>query len=164
VEFNIDNFAKILVIVVSLLITSGCSRVNIEPIDKNKIELDVLDAFKGLVKASESFDTDRYFEFFDKERFTGLNVDGTVWHSFENFEALISSGFPMVERNLSLEFINVKVTVISPTTAILVNEYKHSMLLKSGDIVEQSGGGTQVWYKSNNVWKLVSVSGSVASH
>lgn len=130
-----------------------------KPIDKN-IEQEVLAAFDGLVKAAESLDADGYFAFFDKERFSGLNADGTVWHSFNDLQTLISSGFPMIEKNISLEFKNVKVTVINVTTAILVNEYTQSILLKSGDVVKQSGGGTQVWSKSDGTWKLVSVSAS----
>jgi aspartokinase len=55
------------------------------------------------------------------------------------------------------------VTVINPSTAILVNEYKQTILLKNTDTVQQSGGGTQVWSKSENKWKLVSISASDAS-
>jgi hypothetical protein len=132
-------------------------------IDENNIELEVLNAFKGLVEASKSLDANRYFEYFDKEKFSGLNVDGTVWSSIEGLEALIFGGFPMVEKVTALEFNNVKVTVINQTTAILVNEYTQTMRLKSGDLVSQSGGGTQVWSNSSGAWKLVSVSASNAS-
>ena len=69
----------------------------------------------------------------------------------------------MVEKSVSLDFANVKVTVINPTTVILVNEYKQTMLLKSGGLVKQSGGGTQVWAKTNDSWKIVSVSASAAT-
>ena len=70
----------------------------------------------------------------------------------------------MIEKITSLEFKNVKVTVINPTTAILVNEYTQTILLKSGDTINQSDGGTQIWSKYNSEWKLVSVSASDASH
>ncbi|MBV1909794.1 MAG: nuclear transport factor 2 family protein [Kangiellaceae bacterium] len=132
-------------------------------VNNEQIESEVLEAFKDLSEAAESLDTERYFEFFDKEKFTGLNTDGSVWHSFDNLEVLILSGFPIIEQSISLEFNNVKVTVINPTTAILVNEYIHSILLKSGDEVQQLGGGTQVWSKTNGLWKLVSVSASESS-
>ena len=135
-----------------------------EPIDKNKIELEVRDTFKSLAEASRSLDSTRYIEHFDKEKFTGLNADGTVWHSINGLEALISAGFPLIEKVISLEFKNVKVTVINQTTAILVNEYTQTTLLKSGDTVMQSGGGTQVWSITNSAWKLVSVSASEADN
>lgn len=131
-------------------------------IDKNKIEVEILDVFNGLVQASKSLNSRKYFDYFDKEKFTGLNVDGTVWHSIQSLEAMISSGFAMTEKITSLEFKNVKVTVINSTIAILVNEYTQSMQLKSGDVVTLSGGGTQVWSNSNKVWKLVSISASQA--
>ena len=161
-ELNINYLLKLLFIA-SLITLSGCSTENMEYVDKNKLEAEVLDTFNGLVKASKSLDPNKYFEYFNKEKFTGLNADGTVWHCIENLETLIFSGFPMVERVTSLEFKNVKVTLINSTTAILVNEYTQSMLLKSGDTVNQSGGGTQVWSKFNGDWKLVSVSASEAS-
>ncbi|MEW6991675.1 nuclear transport factor 2 family protein [Colwelliaceae bacterium 6441] len=132
--------------------------------DKQRIEKEVLLAFNGLVDASKSLEAKRYFEYFDKEKFTGLNADGTVWHSIQELETMITQGFSMVEKVTALEFKNVKVTVISSDTAILVNEYIQSTFLKTGDIVKGAGGGTQVWVKSNNVWKLVSVSASAAGH
>ncbi len=122
-----------------------------------------MDAFRGLVDASEALDPDRYFEFVNKEKFTGLSADGKAWHSVKDLEQVVISGFPMVERIVSLEFSNVKVTVIDDSTAILVNEYKQTILLKNTSIVKQSGGGTQVWSKSGAQWKLVSISASDSS-
>ena len=129
----------------------------------NQIEAEVLDAFDGLVEASKALDPSRYMAFIDAEKFTGLSADGTVWHSTKDLEALISSGFPMIEEITSLEFRNVKVTVINPTTAILVNEFKQTILLKDKNVIEQAGGGTQVWSKAGSAWKLVSISASDAS-
>lgn len=135
-----------------------------KPENFRKVETEVLDAFKGLVDASTALDASRYFEYFDKVKFTGLNADGKVWHSIKDLEDLIVPGFSAVEKSISLEFFNVKVTVINSTTAILVNEFKQTILLKNGNVVEQSGGGTQVWSRSESAWKLVSVSASNASH
>ncbi|MBY0574272.1 MAG: nuclear transport factor 2 family protein [Undibacterium sp.] len=138
--------------------------MNIESADTNQIEAEVRVAFEGLVQASTALDSNRYFDYFDKNKFTGLNADGTVWHSIQALEKIIYAGFPLVDKITSLEFKNVKVTVINPSTAILVNEFTQSILLKSGDTVKQSGGGTQVWVKTNGAWKLVSVSASDARH
>lgn len=150
--------------VFALLNANGCGAMDMRIVNSKKIEMEVLGAFKGLVEASKSLDSSRYFEYFDKEKFSGLGADGKVWHSTKILEKIILSGFPVVERIISLEFSNVKVTVINETTAILVNEYKQTILLKDGNIVKQSGGGTQVWSKSENAWKLVSISASEASH
>lgn len=129
----------------------------------DQIEAEIIGAFRGLVDASEALDSSRYFEYIDKDKFTGLSADGKAWHTFKDLENVISIGFQMVERIIFLEFSNVKVTVINPSTAILVNEYKQTILLKNTDTVQQSGGGTQVWSKSENAWKLVSISASDAS-
>lgn len=124
------------------------------------IESEVHQAFLGLVDASNALDVERYFSYFDKEKFTGLNADGTVWRSIKDLEMLIVPGFAAVKSINSLEFSNVKITTINQTTAILVNEYKQRIELKNGDIIEDAGGGTQVWSKTSGVWKLVSVSAS----
>lgn len=137
--------------------------MNIRSTNTNQIEAEVIDAFRGLVEASKALDSCRYFEYIDKDKFTGLSADGRAWHSIKDLEDVILSGFPMVDRVISLEFFNVKVTVINPSTAILVNEYKQTILLRNKNIVKQSGGGTQVWSKSENAWKLVSISASDAS-
>lgn len=161
-EFKIKNILKITGFIISFIVAAGCTEKNMDLTNSTKIEIEseVHDAFNGLVEASKSFDSDRYLEYFDKEKFSGLNADGTVWHSMKDFEALIRHGFSMVEKSESLEFYNVKITVINQTTAILVNEYKDSVQLKNGELFQQAGGGIQVWSKSNGTWKLVSVSAS----
>lgn len=128
-----------------------------------QIEAEVIDAFRELVDASEALDPSRYFEYIDQDKFTGLSADGKAWHTFKDLENVISTGFQTVERIISLEFANVKVTVINPSTAILVNEYKQTLLLKNAETAQQSGGGMQVWSKSENAWKLVGISASDVS-
>jgi hypothetical protein len=128
-----------------------------------QIEAEVLNAFEGLVEASRALDADRYFAYFDRAKFTGLSADGKVWQSIKNLEDVIGPGFAAVDKIFSLEFFNVKVTVISQTTAILVNEYKQTILLKDKSLVKQAGGGTQVWFRGEDAWKLVSISSSDAS-
>ena len=128
----------------------------------DQVTADVLDAFQGLVQASKALDAHRYFAYIDTGRFTGLSAEGKAWHGFKDLEQLILAGFQAVERITSLEFSNVKVTVIDPSLAILVNEYEQTLLLKSGDVVKQAGGGTQVWSRTGDAWKLVSISASDA--
>lgn len=136
---------------------------NVEPLSKQQ-EASIIKAvnqsFDGLVEAAKAFDFDRYLEYFDKERFTALNEDGTVVHSVEAFENLYREQFAIPEKYQSLDFSNIKITVINHTTAILVNEFKAEVLLTSGDVVFASGGGTQVWSLMKGVWKLVNVSSS----
>jgi hypothetical protein len=128
-----------------------------------QIEVEVLDAFEALVEASKALDADRYFAYFDKEKFTGLSADGKAWQSIKNLEDVIGPGFAAVDKIVSLEFYNVKVTVINQATAILVNEFKQTILLKDKSLVKQAGGGTQVWSRCEDAWKLVSISASDAS-
>ena len=129
----------------------------------DQIEAEVIYAFRGLVGAAEALDASAYFDCIDQEKFSGLSADGKAWHSFSDLETVITNGFDMVQKITFLEFSNLKVTVINPLTAILVNEYQQTILLKNGGTVQQSGGGVQVWSKSDDGWKLVSIGASDAS-
>jgi len=138
------------------------SRQNAEPDALGPIEAEVMAAFRGLTDAAKALDAPLYFDYIDREKFTGLSADGKAWQSSQELEKIISTGFDMVERIVSLEFPTVKVTVIQPTTAILVNEFRQTILLKDKSTVQQSGGGMQVWNKSSDKWKLVGIGASDA--
>ena len=144
------------------MILIGCSgrEMRLSEESRNQIELEVRQSFAGLVDASKSLDTKRYFEYFDSEKFVGLNADGTNWNSIGGLKKLIEPAFNAIEKIESLEFTNIHVSVIDINTAILVNEYEQSILLKSGALIRDAGGGTQVWSKVSGDWKLVSVSAS----
>lgn len=129
--------------------------------EKAQVELEVREVFSDLVEASKALDTERYLAFFDQATFIGLNADGTIWKTLDDLKALIHPAFRMIERVDSLEFDNVFVSVITPTMAILVNEYEQSALLKNGKSSFSAGGGAQVWSKLDGRWKLVSVSSSI---
>ena len=131
-------------------------------INTHQIQSEVLAAFGELVEASKARDSARYLQSFVREKFTGLSADGTIWQTMEDLEKLIVPGFAMIERLASLEFFKVQVTVVNAATAILVNEFKQSIVLKNGDTVEQAGGGLQVWVQTGDAWKLVSIAASDA--
>ncbi|MFK7819999.1 MAG: DUF4440 domain-containing protein [Planctomycetaceae bacterium] len=121
----------------------------------------IAERFKGLVAAAESLDTESYLAFFDSEKFTCLNEDGTVTATLSEFAAAYAEQTAMVESYESLEFSNVKVTALNESTAILINEYKAIVRLASGDLVTARGAGSQVWSDIDGDWKLVSVSSSL---
>lgn len=145
----------IIFLVILCMAPHSHAELNIEPIEK-----EVMASFESLVQASQDLDSDGYFEHIDAEKFVGLNSDGTNWNSINDLKPLIEGGFAFVEKVILLEFTNVKISVINQSTAILVNEYKQSMKLKNGNIVNVAGGGTQVWSNQQGRWKLVSISAS----
>ncbi|MDA8017939.1 MAG: nuclear transport factor 2 family protein [Thermoanaerobaculia bacterium] len=117
-------------------------------------------AFHGLAQAARALDHDRYFQHFDQAVFTALNADGTVTHSFEAFARDYRQQADFVQAYRSLDFHRVKITVIDAQTAVLVNEYRAQVILKSGQVVDAEGAGTQLWSRRTGTWKLVSVSSS----
>lgn len=144
----------------SLPLSSCNEEVHLSANEENEIKRSVERAFRDLQEAAKSLDVDRYMGFIDREKFTFLNEDGTVLHSFEEFEKRYRRGIASVEEYNSLEFDHVKITVIDQNNAVLVNEFNAVLQLKSGDVLPTAGAGTQVWSKIKGDWTLVNVSSS----
>lgn len=155
---------KALIVLLALSTLLGCNKQQ-EKMDLNaeRIKQDVMTQFESLVAASKSANTEAYFAHFDKTKFVGLNADGSNWNSIDDLRALVEPGFAAIEAVETLHFPNVKISVIDAHTAILVNEYQQSLVLKGGNKMSLAGGGTQVWSKASGTWKLVSVSASNSS-
>ena len=143
-----------------LLISCTQQEQKLSGTDEKQIRIEVQESFNSLVESTKVQDWGAYFDHFDQEHFTGLNADGTVWQSFEEFKESVYPVFQMIESSDSLEFPVVKISVIDKLNAVLVNEYTQTIELNGGQVVRASGGGTQVWSKKNGEWKLVSVSSS----
>ncbi len=127
---------------------------------ENEIRTEVKAAFRGLAEASQTLDREKYFSYFDAEKYTALNENGVVLHSFDAFKEMYLPQLKYLENYQSLEFSNVKIDVIDASTAVLVNEYTATVTLTSGETVNAAGAGTQVWSKRTGSWKLVNVSSS----
>lgn len=154
-------------VIVMLAFCFGCSSVtsalaapSLDAAEEKAIQQEVSLAFEGLADAVRAVDLDRYASFFDKEKYTGLNDDGTVLHSYQAFETTTLPALSYIEKYNKLEFNNVKIDVINAGTAILVNEYVAEVVLTSGQVIEAAGAGTQVWSKHTGQWKLVHVASS----
>lgn len=127
---------------------------------EQKVEQEVLAAFKRLTQAAQSLDSEAYFQHFDATAFVGLNSDGTTWQSLDDLKTLVKPGFNALESVDALNFTKVKVSVLDQETALLVNEYEQSMTTKNGAKISHAGGGLQVWSKRSGQWQLVAVSAS----
>lgn len=125
-----------------------------QPIDvKSEIEF----AFRELVDAAQSNDTEQYFSFFEPDAFTAIGADGSVIPTFEAFKLIYAPQFAAVENYIGLDFETVEIRIIDKQTAILLNEYTAELVLVSGERVSASGAGVQVWVKRSDQWKLAHV-------
>ncbi len=129
-------------------------------VNADAVQVEIQASFDGLVAAVLARDTDRYLSYFDRTRFVGLHADGTTVHTFEDFARTYRQQAAAVASYRSLSFDPVRISVIDDRTAILVNEFDAEVELVSGDVVVATGGGTQVWARTDDGWKLVSVSSS----
>ena len=152
---------KIIILTTAFMLTSGCATVKKNhTLNDAEIIKEVETAFNGLVEASMSLQLEPYLQYFDQEIFTSLNEDGTVYHSLKDFAKNYAIAIPNIAEYESLKFDNVKVSVIHPTVAILVNEFTAVVILNNGSRVTAKGAGTQVWRNRNGDWRLVHVSSS----
>lgn len=142
---------------------SACSTTRMNPGSGQSIEVQLNARFRSLVDAAQSLDHDAYLRHFDPHLFTSLNENGTVTHSFDTFQKDYLAGVETIRAYQQLEFKNVKVSIIDPQHAVLVNEYSSTVELKNGSVLEFAGAGTQVWHKSDGAWLLVNVSSSGAT-
>lgn len=149
-----------LVLALSSLMSCGQQDIKLSESEKNRIKTEVKKSFESLVESTKKQDWDSYFDHFDQKNFTGLNADGTVWESFQEFKDSVSPIFEIIESSDNLEFPVVKISVIDKKNAVLVNEYKQKIVLNGGQEIRAAGGGTQVWSKVSDNWKLVSISSS----
>lgn len=151
------------ILLASVLLNCNDSNNNLTQGQEEQIKKEVRKSFESLTEATETLDWDAYFSHFDKELFSGLNADGTTWSSFVQFKKSVLPALQMIKTSEELSFPVVKLTVLNPNTVILVNEYVQTILLQTDDTVQTAGGGTQVWHKKDNDWKLVSISASAKS-
>lgn len=154
---------KLIAIMIACITLLSCMQKDIKlaTLKEQSIKQEVLQSFQRLVNASKDLDTEKYYKIIDHAKFLGLNVNGTNWSSFQELKSAITPGFDSIKTINSLEFPNVKVSVIDHQTAVLVNEYIQSFTLKSGQTLISKGGGTQIWSKSSGKWLLVSISASL---
>lgn len=125
-----------------------------QPVDvKSEIEF----AFRELVDAAQSNDTEQYFSFFEPDAFTAISEDGSIIPTFEAFKLIYGPQFTAVENYIGLDFETVEIRLIDERTAILLNEYTAELVLISGERVSTTGAGVQVWVKPNDQWKLAHV-------
>ena len=150
----------ILTLLIVLLTNNFVANVAADEFDASAIESEILKRFEELVAVSKSLDVDKYLEFFDAEKFTALNENGTVTHRFSAFSQNIRRNFAGFKGYKTIEFTNVKVAVLDANTAILVNEFQATVILNNNNEISVGGAGTQVWQKAEGQWLLVNVSSS----
>jgi|5_EtaG_2_1085323.scaffolds.fasta_scaffold02426_6 hypothetical protein len=103
-----------------LLINCKVQDQKLTDTEKIQIKTEVGASFDSLVESTKVQDWESYFNHFDENNFSGLNADGTVWESFEDFKASVIPGFQMIESSDSLVFPIVKISLIDKIQLFLL--------------------------------------------
>ncbi|MRX28135.1 nuclear transport factor 2 family protein [Kangiella sp. HZ709] len=143
-----------------LIISCTQKQTTITTADTAIVKSQIRAQFNSLAIAAKNLDVNSYLSFIDKDKFTGLKVDGTNWNHYEGFKIDIVTGFSFIKKVHSLKFPNVKISVVNAETAVLTNEYIQVFSLNDGAKLTSKGGGTQVWSKASGKWLLISISAS----
>lgn len=120
----------------------------------------VLARFNQLAEAAKHLDHEAYFELFEPQQFTALMADGTTLQSFDQFREIYLAGVSAVTRYEWLRFDPVQITVLSDSTALLINEFEAQLVLHSGRRVTAAGAGSQLWHRTETGWRLISIASS----
>jgi hypothetical protein len=150
---------KLLLIIINLIFAVSLVQAE-HNYDEQKIKRQVRNQFDRLVEAAKSLNHNNYMQFFNNDKFTSLNEDGTITQDLATFSSIIEQSFSGFKGYKSLNFIQVKISVIDEKNVVLVNEYEATVILNDGELYSVAGAGTQVWNLSNQQWKLVHVSSS----
>jgi hypothetical protein len=158
-SFIARSRAWITALILSALLL-GCQSQGrtMSPSESQRVATEVRSAFDALVVVSKTLDTEAYLSLFSEDGFSAM-LDGSATLSFAEFERFYRQQVPQIEEIISLDFPVVEIRPINLQTALLINEYTETLRLRSGEIFESSGGGSQLWVKRNDKWLLQHIAG-----
>lgn len=154
---------KSCLLVFCVVTSSACSQESpLSSAEEAQVRVEVEQAFDSLIAAAKTLEVAPYLAHFDEQDFTAM-LEGEVLLSFDELEAMYTAQAPALKAYISLEFDKVQVTVIDRNVAVLVNEFTETIVLATGDTLDISGAGSQVWVRKVSDWKLINISGGVRS-
>jgi len=136
----------------ALLFLTACNPNHGSP----RVEDEVRQAFDNLTQASRTLNHDRFLAHFEPEGFS-IVINGETRFDFDEFSEFYLTQSTQIERIDTLNFDLVHITVLNPNSAILLNHYTQTLQLKSGEMIEASGSGTQIWVRRGDNWKIIHV-------
>lgn len=114
--------------------------------------------FHNMVEDARRLDADAVLDHFWSDGFTAA-LAGELVRDFPgwagDYRALLST----TESLDRVDFPQVVVRTITEDTILLLNTYDQRIVLQSGDVLEPTGYGTQVWVRREGEWRIIHIAG-----
>jgi len=145
-----------LFIFIVLIFIFGCQQKqqNITERDNEMIKNEVKNQFEKLVSALNNLDPDAWSELYSKDEFISAFAGTDFYPNRKAFIDAITSYFTMREQQ-KVEPLEVEVTALTSTLALLTSQEKTEMLLKNGENMKSKHVFTMIWKKESSDWKII---------
>lgn len=114
--------------------------------------------FHNMVEDAIRLDVDAVLEHFQPEGYSAA-LAGTLYRDYDSWAPVYRRDLGAVARIDHLEFPEVSVHTINTDTILLLNTYEETITLRSGEQVDLSGYGTQIWTRVGGVWRMIHIAG-----
>lgn len=118
------------------------------------IKNEVKNQFEKLVSALNDLDPREWSELYSKDEFISTFVSTDFYQSRSEFIDVITSYYTMRESQ-HVEVLDVQITELSPTLALLTSQEKTEMQLKNGENMKSKHVFTMIWKKESDDWKII---------
>ncbi|MBN2017789.1 MAG: nuclear transport factor 2 family protein [Candidatus Cloacimonetes bacterium] len=146
--------ALIIFIVLIFIFCCQQKQQNITERDNEMIKNEVKNKFEKLISALNNLDSHEWSEIYSKDEFISAFVSTDFYSSRKAFINAITSYFTMREQQ-KVEPLEVEVTALTPTLALLTSQEKTEMLLKNGENMRSKHVFTMIWKKEAEDWKII---------
>lgn len=142
--------------IILLALLFGCQQPQqiLTETEKDTIQKEVKDQFNKLVSALNQKDSDLWSMNYSDNEFVSAIVGTDYYPSRTAFKDTITKYFSMRESQ-NVEPLEIRVNVLTPTTALMTSEEKIEMLLKSGQKFISKHVFTMIWEKEKEGWKIL---------
>lgn len=144
------------VLFVFLTIIIGCQQQQQTPtgIEKESVQKEVKDQFNKLISAINNSNAPAWSEFYSKDEFISTFVSTDFYATRSAFIDSITYYFSMRKRQ-HVEPLEVQVTALTSTLALMTSQEKTEMLLKNGKNNKSRHVFTMIWKKEKDGWKII---------
>jgi ketosteroid isomerase-like protein len=146
---------NIFIALLVLIVIFGCQQQQNSTEKENEmIKNEVKNQFEKLVSALNNSDPLAWSELYSKDEFISSFVSTDFYPTRNQFIDVITSYFTLREHQ-HVEPIEVQITELTPTLALMTSQEKIEMNLKNGENIQSKHVFTMIWQKEHEEWKII---------
>lgn len=139
-----------------LVLLLGCQQQQraVTEAEKEAIKKEITGQFNQLASTLSQMDAGAWSEYYSKGGFVSAIVSTDYYAKRSAWVDLITRYFSMRERQ-HVEPLEVRVTALTPSLALMTSEEKSEMWLKNGQYFKSKHVFTMIWKKEQGGWKIL---------